>query len=634
MGASEGEKAPSRGKKKSFFREFLARLRKQRIIETLAAFIGGGWLLIEVVERLLVGHYGFPGKTIDLTVVSVIGALLSTLVWRWFRGTEKRPGNVKIEVLLIPLIILVTLAIDLNLIFQITSIQGKKLLIGIVALCLGITWIFVKLYQWAASTPDAAAKKFDISKLAEIKPEKSIVVLPFVDLSPQKDQEYFCDGMTEEIITDLSYIHDLRLISRSSAMALKGSGKSVRDIAKELNVQYVLEGSVRKSGNDLRITAQLIDAANDAHLWAEKYCGELNDIFSIQEKVAGSIVNALKLKLTPAEQRRIAERPIDNIAAYECYLKAYHEIWRFTQESLDRALRYLEKALEIIGENAFIYSAMASAYSHYIDLSVKQEDYKEKAETCVQKALALDPDFPKAHTALGWIRWFSGNRQAAAQHFKHALAVNPGEFEALHGLAVVYVYSGKISAAAPLSERLIEMDPLNPISHNFQGAMYFWDGRFDLALERLRKAYQMDPENKVVQSYYVLTLARLNRVEEASSIIEKSALTAPNNIFTKWMLMTKYGLMKDKGKTLREMTPALKKICQEEIGGSYFASFILSLLDEKKEALDWLENAVDRGFLNYPMMAERDPFLANIRGEPRFKKLMERVKYEWEQFEV
>ena len=620
--------------RQSHFKTFLIKLRKRHILETFAGFIAGGWLFLEFVDRILIAHYELNKKWLDVAFFTLLGALLCILLWRWFMGSEKRPGNVKVEVLVVPLIILVTLAIDLNLIFQIAGIPPKRLLISVIAFLLGIAWVVFKSLQWAASTPEAAVRKFDISKLAEIKPGKSIVVLPFSDLSPQKDQEYFCDGMTEEIITDLSYIHDLRLISRSSAMALKGSGKSVRDIAKELNVQYVLEGSVRKSGNDLRITAQLIDAANDAHLWAEKYCGELNDIFSIQEKVAGSIVNTLKLKLTPAEQRRIAERPIDNIAAYECYLKAYHEIWRFTQESLDRALRYLEKALEIIGENAFIYSAMASAYSHYIDLSVKQEDYKEKAETCVQKALALDPDFPKAHTALGWIRWFSGNRQAAAQHFKHALAVNPGEFEALHGLAVVYVYSGKISAAAPLSERLIEMDPLNPISHNFQGAMYFWDGRFDLALERLRKAYQMDPENKVVQSYYVLTLARLNRVEEASSIIEKSALTAPNNIFTKWMLMTKYGLMKDKEKTLREMTPALKKICQEEIGGSYFASFILSLLDEKKEALDWLENAVDRGFLNYPMMAERDPFLANIRGEPRFKKLMKRVKYEWEQFEV
>jgi hypothetical protein len=141
MDSSTGEKAAIKEKKKPFLGGFPSKLRKRHIIETLAAFIGGGWLLIEVVERLLVGHYGFPGKTIDLTVVSVIGALLSTLVWRWFRGTEKRPGNVKVEVLLVPLIILVTLSIDLNLILQITGIPGKKLLIGIVAFLLGIAWI-------------------------------------------------------------------------------------------------------------------------------------------------------------------------------------------------------------------------------------------------------------------------------------------------------------------------------------------------------------------------------------------------------------------------------------------------------------------------------------------------------------
>jgi len=267
MTSRKGETAPSKEVKKSALRTFLSKLRKRHIIETLAAFIGGGWLLIEVVERLLVGHYKLPEETIDLTVVSVIGALLSTVIWRWFRGTEKGLGNIKVEVLIVPLIILIALAIDLNLILQMAGIPGKKFLIGIVGFLLGIAWIVLKSLQWAASTADAAAKKFDISKMAEIKPEKSIVVLPFADLSPQKDQEYFCDGMTEEIITDLSHVHDLLVISRSSAMTFKGTKKTIPEIARAVNVRYVLDGSVRKGGNSLRIAAQLIDASTDAHLW-------------------------------------------------------------------------------------------------------------------------------------------------------------------------------------------------------------------------------------------------------------------------------------------------------------------------------------------------------------------------------
>jgi len=250
----------------SLLRSFFARLIKKRLVEILAAFIAGGWLIIEVVDRLLVSHYRFPDETIDITVVTLVGALLSILIWRWFMGSEKRSGNLKIEVLLVPLIILATMTIDLCLILDIAGITGKKLIAAIIGLCIGIAWIVFKSLQWAAHMPESEKKKMEILPPTMAKPDKSIVVLPFADLSPQKDQEYFCDGMTEEIITDLSRVHALRVISRNSAMTFRGTQKITGTIGQELNVQYVLEGSVRKAGNDLRITAQLIDAKNDAHL--------------------------------------------------------------------------------------------------------------------------------------------------------------------------------------------------------------------------------------------------------------------------------------------------------------------------------------------------------------------------------
>jgi len=266
MSFSKGNVAlPGKGKK-SFLRAFLTKLRKRKTIETLAAFIGGGWLVIEFVGRILVAHYHIHEKWLDTAFFTLLGALICVILWRWFRGAEKRPGNVKVEVLLVPLIILVTLTIDLNLIFQITRISGKRLLLGIIALCLGIAWIIFKSLQRAAIAPESGKKQIEVSMHAAVKPEKSIAVLPFADLSPQKDQEYFCDGMTEEIITDLSPVHEVRVISRNSAVTFKGTKKTTKTIGRELNVQYVLEGSVRKAGNDLRIAAQLIDATNDAHL--------------------------------------------------------------------------------------------------------------------------------------------------------------------------------------------------------------------------------------------------------------------------------------------------------------------------------------------------------------------------------
>jgi len=637
MSPSQGGKGPSREAKKSFLRVFFAKLRKRRIIETLAAFIGGGWLLVEVVERLLVGHYKFPDETIDLTVVSVIGALLSTLVWRWFGGTEKRPGNIKVEILLVPLLVLATIAIDLTILLEIIGIFGKILLIAVVAVCLGIVWIILKSLQWAAATPillrGQGQKSMESPTSVAVVPDKSIVVLPFTDLSPQKDQDYFCDGMTEEIISDLSHVHDLLVISRSSAMTFKGTKKTIPEIAGAVNVRYVLEGSVRKAGNDLRITAQLIDAATDAHLWADKYTGTLDDVFDIQEKVSRSIVDALRLKLTPEEKRKIADKPISDIAAYECYLKANAEVFKFTGDAISRAIRYLQDAITIIGENALLYTGMAFAYLQLVNVGAEHEESLAQAEEYAKKALALDPEFAKAHAMLGWIAMWSYPR-AANDHFKKAFSISPNDTFVLQGFTVYYVQlAGKITAAARLLETLVQIDPLDFTAKWLQGGIHFYNGEYNFALSQWQKLYDLYPDNPIVQFYHAATMIYLGQVDSAFSIIDQSASATPNNAFTKLGIMLKYAKMKDESKTFQELTIDFQKTCRRDCTFSHHLAGIFSLIGSNKDALDWLENAVDRCFINYPLLAEKDLFLANIRGEPRFKKLMKRVKYEWEHFE-
>ena len=218
-------------------------------------------------------------------------------------------------------------------------------------------------------------------------PERaSIVVLPFENLSPDPEQEYFCDGMTEELIADLSHVQVLRVISRTSAMRLKGTAKDLQTIAAELKVRYVLEGSVRKAGNNLRITAQLTDAAGDEHLWADKYNGTLDDVFDMQEKVSRAIVGALRLKLTATEDRQIAKRPLPNAQAYDCYLRARSLTWRGNKEAIDEAVRTLEAGLRIVGENALLYAGLGYAYWEYVRFGVKQEEALAKAEEYARRA--------------------------------------------------------------------------------------------------------------------------------------------------------------------------------------------------------------------------------------------------------
>ncbi len=212
--------------------------------------------------------------------------------------------------------------------------------------------------------------------------------------------------------------------------------------------------------------------------------------------------------------------------------------------------------------------------------------------------------------------------------------MNPNEPYALRRLVLIYLFTaGKPSKALPLIERFKKADPLNPIYHFLQGFYYLSEGQFSLALEELRKDYQSDPESPNKQFNYGRSLAYNKAFDEAFSIFDQGAMATPNNALTKMGLMLKYGFLKERENALREMTPDFERTCQRDLEWSYHIAEAFALLSEKKEALDWLENAVNRGFINYPFMNRHDWFLDNIRGEERFKKLMERVKYEWEHFE-
>ena len=462
----------------------------------------------------------------------------------------------------------------------------------------------------------------------------SIIVLPFEDLSPGKDNEYFSDGLTDEIITDLSQIHDLLVISRSSAMTFKGTKKKVKDIARELNVLYVLEGSVRKAANKLRITAQLIDGTNDTHLWAEKYSGNLDDVFEIQEKVSRSIVEALKLRLSPEEEKKLSERPIDNIGAYDCYLKANVEIWKFTEEDINRGIRHLQDGLDIMGDNALLYSGMAYAVLQLVNIGAKQDKDLAESKEIAKKALALDPESEKAHAVLGWIALWENPRQVI-HHFKKALSIYPNDAFALQGLAVYHIQVvGGIAEATRILKRLIRIDPLHFATNNLQGLVHIYDGEYNLSIPHFRRTFDLFPDNVIVQFYYAMALAYLGQMDQAFVLIDQNANSAPNNAFSKLGLMLKYAVQKKKDKVFHEMTTDFQKTCLRDITFSHHLAGIFSLTGAKKEALNWLENAVDGGFINYPLLSKKDLFLENIRGEERFKKLMERVKYEWENFEV
>ncbi len=468
------------------------------------------------------------------------------------------------------------------------------------------------------------------------KVKKSIVVLPFENLSPDPDQEFFCDGMTEEIISDLSKIQTLKVISRSSAMTLKGTKKKIREIAEDVKVQYVLEGSVRKAGDNLRITTQLIEASNDAHLWAEKYVGTLENIFDIQEKVSRSIVDALQLQLTPQEDKKIAERSIENIRAYECYSKARAEMVHWTKESLEYALQLLQNGLDLIGEHEDLYAGMALAYIYCYEVHVKiEENPLKKAEEFVQKVKKLNPDSHHYHHLLARLERFQGSALNAIRHLDKALSLDTNIPDALlfHGYLLA-AFAGKPALAEPYVNRLLDIDPLTPMNYLAPVMLYAVRGELDLAVASTQKWCQMDPDNRWAKWFHTRFLSWNEQYDEAFELVDLIVKEDPKDLVSVVSTFSKYALQGEKAKALQALTEDAKKYFWSDPEWPLWAAGYYSLINEKEEALKLLEHAINRGLINYPLLSKQDPFLENIRGEIHFKKLMERVKHEWENFEV
>jgi len=461
-------------------------------------------------------------------------------------------------------------------------------------------------------------------------PEKSIVVLPFENLSPDPDNAYFADGLTEEIISDLAKVRALRVISRTSAMLLRGSKKDVPTIARELNVRCVLEGSVRRAGRSLRIAAQLIDAASDVHLWAEKYTGTVEDVFDMQEKVSRAIVEALKLELTPQEHRRLAERPIPNVYAYECYLRARREIFRFTEPALDRAMEYLVEGLRALPDNPLLLAGVSYVHRERVELGVAQEDSLEKAEEFAKRAVALAPDLPQGHLMLGLIAfWRGGMIKTAVAHVERALAADPNDWDALAWAGAVYPFLGKASEVVSVGERLIAMDPLSPMSYMPLIWSHWFEGRFDLALgvlERNRHLYPGALSASLVEAMKVMTLIAAGRYEEAIAPAERVENEERPIISHRMALLWRYAAVGDRQKALSWMTPETVQTCRRDFLFSWWVACAYAMLGDADTALDWLENAVNLGFMNYRYLGEIDPLLAPLRGDPRFQALIARAR--------
>jgi len=459
-------------------------------------------------------------------------------------------------------------------------------------------------------------------------PAKSIVVLPFENLSPDPENAFFADGLTEELIADLSKVRALRVISRTSAMLLKDSKKDVPTIARELNVRYVMEGSVRRAGNSLRITAQLIDAAADAHVWAEKYSGTLDDVFAIQEKVSHAIVDALKLTLTVDERHRLTARMIPNVRAFDLYLEARREAYHvMTEAALDHAVQLTRQALDVVGPNALLYALLAEIEWIYHDQGIhRDEESLLVGESWARKALELEPDTPAAFRALGAIEARRGDMLRALRDLRraHELEVSG---ETLGFLAWRCSEVGEMADARRYAEEATAVDPLLWVGWWSQAWVALLEGDFDAALRRWLGAPDSEAVGQLVKTYFsAIFSAYAGRMDEARDLFGQIA-AAGTTAFTMVAAVLGALFRRDTEAVAGLLEdPALRDLASKDKEFSWWLAAGCSFAGMTDEALYWLANAIDLGFVNHHFFSTMDPFLAALRGNPRFEALMERAR--------
>ena len=462
----------------------------------------------------------------------------------------------------------------------------------------------------------------------------SIAVLPFVNLSHDPENEYFADGLTDEVIADLSKVRALRVISRTSSMALKGTNKDVRTIGRELGVRFVVEGSVRRTASRLGISARLIDASTDDHLWTEQYDGTVDDVFTMQERLARTIVDALQLQLTADEHQQLVARPISNVHPYECYLQARQAAFRWHQEAIDHAIQLLHNGLAIVGDNAELYAALGRAYLQYreagIDLS---ERPLREAEICAGKAFALDPASASGIQLRGWIHYSNSRIQDAVRDLKVAHEIDPNNPDTLALLSNCYLISGKVSFARPLIDRLLAVDPLTPLTRCMPGFADLMEGNLPAAIAPYRQMVEMDTSNPMTRLFYAGILALNGRSSEVTAIAETVPPPVKDTIPARLTSFLAHALAGNRTAALAVLTPEIETIANATDVLPRFLAHGYAAAGMPDRTIHWLSIAVDRGFINYPFLAHHDPFLKSLRTDPRFRQLLAIVRERWEKFE-
>jgi len=459
--------------------------------------------------------------------------------------------------------------------------------------------------------------------------ENSIAVLPFQDMSPEKDQEYFCDGMSEEIINALSHVESLKVIARTSAFAFKDKQKDMREIGKKLDVENLLEGSIRKDSNRLRITAQLIKVADGSHLWSEKFDREIEDVFAIQDEIAVAIVDILKVKLLGEEKKAILNQYTNDLEAYDMYLMGNYWMRMFSAEGFIKAFEYYEQLISTAPNSPLGYMGLATVniYSSFQGNVPPNEAYP-KAKELLTKALDIDNTVTEAHAMLGIIELlFNWNWEAAEKKIKQALLLGPNSAETRYLYSMFLRLANNHDAAIAEAKRALELDPLSIEFNLSLGDTYFYAHQIDKAIDKFHSILTMDPNNYLAR--YGLGHAYEGKlmIPKAIREYEKAVDLSDGSPLAVSSLACGYYLIGEKEQAEKLYNSLLERSKKEYVPPVHLYSYHI-IREDYDQAFDWLKKAIIEHDSSLMMMTICPTKGHRIPDEPRFKALLKKAGFE------
>jgi TolB-like protein/Flp pilus assembly protein TadD len=580
---------------------FFAELKRRNVYKVAVAYAIVGWLLVQIATQVF-PFLEIPTWIVRLVIVLVAAGFPIALVIAW--AFELTPEGIKR-----------TEDVDLAA----SARQPRKytwIFVVIVGAALSVGLFFTGRYTGRTTTSVAGTEL----------PAKSIAVLPFESLSEDKSNAYFAEGVQDEILTRLAKVADLKVISRTSTQHFKSAPDNLPQIAKQLGVTNILEGSVQKANDQVRVNVQLINALTDAHLWAETYDRKLTDIFVVESDIAKTIADTLQAKLTGSEKIAMAKKPTENPEAYELYLKGRFFWNKRTAADLRKSIEYFNQAIAKDPGYAQAYAALAQSWKLLPAFNGgAPNDCFPQAEAAAKKALALDDTSSTAHAALASLKGLNGfDYPGAIAEYERTLQLNPNDTTARQWFANDTLANvGQTEREIAELKRAVELDPLSLVINSNLGVAYIHAGRLDDAIAQLRKTVELDGTFYYSRYNLAQALELKGLIPEATAEYQKT-MSMTEDPVPLGMLGRLYGLHGQKDEALK-ILQRLRQNREQRYTAAYALALIYVGLGDRNEALNWLEQGYREhdGFNIGPIRV--DPLLAPLHGDPRFEALAEKI---------